>query len=168
MSVVFRTILFVVFVHGFFLLGIPWILVFSRLLLFSSGLMMTKWPALSLLLMGSSFYVSCVWNFIVLGKGTPAAWDAPQEFVSKGLYRQVRNPMYVGMFMILAAQAVFFKSAGIFLYLMILWFSFHLFVVYYEEPALKRRFGDVYRDYLRSVPRWIPRISPRSARIMGG
>ncbi len=156
MSVIFRTLLFVVCIHAFFLLAIPWILIFSGFLLFSSVLAMAKWLALFPLATGLSFYISCVRDFIFVGKGTPAAWDPPVEFVLKGWYRRVRNPMYIGMFLVLAAESIFFESAGIFLYAMILWLFFHLFVVYHEEPALKKKFGGVYQEYLRSVPRWIP------------
>ena len=156
MSVVFRTLFFIIFIHGFFLIVIPWILIFLKVLSFFQVLTTARWLALLPLVMGLSFYISCVRDFIFLGKGTPAAWDSPVEFVLKGWYRRVRNPMYIGMFLILASEAIFFESAGIFLYAIALWFSFHLFVVYQEEPALKRKFGCVYRNYLKSVPRWIP------------
>ncbi len=156
MKIIFKTLLFVVFIHGFFLLAVPRILIVSRFFLFPLSLGRCRWFALLPFMVGLGIYASCLWDFIFVGKGTPAAWDSPVEFVSKGWYRRVRNPMYIGMFLILASEAIFFESAAIFLYAIILWFSFHLFVVYYEEPALKKKFGGVYREYLKSIPRWIP------------
>ena len=158
MSVLARTLLFVIFIHGFFLLAIPWALVSLWFLLFSTNPGMERWLAIAPFMAGVSFYGSSVRDFIFVGKGSPAAWDAPVEFVLKGWYRRVRNPMYIGMLLILFGEAIFFESAGIFLYAIILWFSFHLFVVYYEEPALKKKFGGVYQEYFNSVHRWIPHI----------
>ena len=145
-----------ILIHGFFLAVIPWVLVRSHFALSLRSIGYFQLISIPLVILGAAFYVSSVSDFVRFGNGTLAAWDSPTEFVLRGGYRSVRNPMYVGMFLILASEAVFFRSARVFLYGIILWISFHLFVVYHEEPVLRKKFGNVYEDYLRSVPRWIP------------
>lgn len=106
---------------------------------------------------GAVLYFSCVWEFAFTGRGTPAVWDPPVVFVSKGLYRFVRNPMYLAIVSILAGETLFFQSA------LLGWMAAgfavgsHLFVVFYEERALKRRFGASYLRYCSEVSRWVPR-----------
>jgi protein-S-isoprenylcysteine O-methyltransferase Ste14 len=105
---------------------------------------------------GATIYLRCVWDFASFGRGTPAPIDAPKRLVVRGLYRYVRNPMYVGVVAILFGEAAFFGSRA----LVVLALGFltlaHLFVVLYEEPALRRRFGEPYEEYRRSVGRWWP------------
>ena len=100
---------------------------------------------------------SC-WEFIFRGKGTPAPIDPPKVMVAQGLYRFVRNPMYLGALLVLAGQVLWFQSLRLLVYAAVLPLIFHLFVVLYGEPFLRRRFGDAYGQYCRKVPRWIPRI----------
>lgn len=69
--------------------------------------------------------------------------------------------MYAGIGLIVIGEAIAFQAPLLFLYLLALWLPFHLFVVLYEEPTLKRRFGDEYERYRTMVPRWIPRLKPR-------
>ncbi len=106
--------------------------------------------------LGLWIYVSCVKDFVVVGQGTPAVWDPPTVFVTKGFYKIMRNPMYLGMMLILLGEAILFASAWLLVYALILWLSFHWFVVGVEEPTLRRKFGNSYETYLKSVPRWLP------------
>lgn len=108
--------------------------------------------------MGLSILLWSFWNFLVQGRGTPAPIDPPKELVAVGFYRYVRNPMYVGIFLILLGHFLWFKYLWLLLYLAVVFLCFHLFVTLYEEPTLKRKFGASYEDYLRRVPRWIPRF----------
>jgi protein-S-isoprenylcysteine O-methyltransferase Ste14 len=103
-----------------------------------------------------------VWDFVFIGRGTPAVWDPPQHFIRSGPYRTVRNPMYVGMFTLIAAEALLWRSSALAVYLAVLALSFHVFVLVQEEPALRRKFGAAYHDYCRRVPRWIPRFKQNS------
>jgi protein-S-isoprenylcysteine O-methyltransferase Ste14 len=96
-------------------------------------------------------------EFVVVGRGTPAPVAPPEALVVSGLYRWVRNPMYVGVLCWLAALALFFASGAIALYAAVVFAGFNAFVMGYEEPALRRRFGAAYERYCRSVPRWLPR-----------
>jgi protein-S-isoprenylcysteine O-methyltransferase Ste14 len=95
--------------------------------------------------------------FVTRGRGTPIPILPPKEFVAQGLYRYVRNPMYVGGLLIVLAQTTFFLSPWLFVYILILWLALHSFIVLIEEPQLERRFGGSYRQYKARTPRWIPR-----------
>jgi len=112
--------------------------------------------ALLLALAGLAIYAWCVTDF-ARAAGTPAPIDPPKQLVARGLYRYSRNPMYVGVLAFIAAQAVWFRSPWTALYALLLFGLFHGFVVLYEEPTLSRSFGEGYRRYLASVPRWLGR-----------
>lgn len=126
-----------------------------------SGDMPSSWGILQVLglalaLPGVLIYLCCVWDFATEGRGTPAPIDPPRSLVVRGLYRYVRNPMYLGVLLVLMGEVLFFESGALLLYV-VLWFSFvHLFVVLYEEPALRRRFEGSYQQYCRAVHRWVP------------
>lgn len=113
-------------------------------------------------LAGTAVLLWCVRDFAVRGRGTLAPVDPPRELVSEGLYRWVRNPMYVGVVTVLLGHALWFGSRALLVYAACVFTGFHLFVMLYEEPTLEARFGDSYRRYRASVPRWIPR--PPTAR----
>jgi protein-S-isoprenylcysteine O-methyltransferase Ste14 len=107
-----------------------------------------------LLLVGASIYLWCAWDFAVKGLGTPAPIDAPKNLVVQGIYRYTRNPMYVGVAAMIAGQAIYRGSIAIALYLCVVITLFNLFVLFYEEPTLRRQFGEQYSNYCRAVPRW--------------
>lgn len=119
------------------------------------------WPALLIILVGVAAYVWCVWAFAAVGRGTPAPWDAPRRLVAVGPYRWVRNPIYVGAFLVIGGEALLFLSFQLLVYLLVAALAVHLFVVFYEEPTLRRRFGEDYDAYTRAVPRWIPTATSR-------
>lgn len=98
------------------------------------------------------------WNFLVEGRGTPAPIDPPRELVAAGFYRYVRNPMYVSLLAIIIGHFLWFGYWNLLIYAIVVFVAFNTFVTYYEEPTLKRKFGAAYEDYLRRVPRWIPRF----------
>ena len=107
---------------------------------------------------GMSILLWSFWNFLVQGHGTPAPIDPPKELVAVGFYRYVRNPMYVGVLAAIIGHFLWFGYWNLLIYAAIVFVAFHAFVTYYEEPTLKRKFGAAYEDYLRKVPRWIPRV----------
>jgi protein-S-isoprenylcysteine O-methyltransferase Ste14 len=117
--------------------------------------------ALPVLAAGVAIYLWCVWDFAVTGRGTPAPIDAPKVLVVKGLYRYVRNPMYVGVLLVLAGEALLFESQRLLVYLGAIALMFHCVVLLVEEPILSREFGAAYETYRRQVWRWWPR-RPRS------
>ena len=108
-------------------------------------------------ILGALVSLCCVKDFVVRGKGTPAPFDPPSQLVVCGLYRYVRNPMYVGLFLVLIGEAALYFSVFVLFYSVLVISSAHAFVVFYEEPTLRRRFGDSYERYSRAVPRWLPR-----------
>ena len=105
---------------------------------------------------GTAIALWCVLTFVFIGKGTPAPFDPPRRLVIRGPYRFVRNPMYIGAGMTLAGAAVFYQSLSICIYTGVFFLLTHLFVVLYEEPTLRRTFGDEYEAYFRRVRRWTP------------
>lgn len=98
------------------------------------------------------------WNFLTQGRGTPAPIDPPKELVATGFYRYVRNPMYVGVLAMIFGHFLWFGYWNLLIYTIIVFFAFHTFVTYYEEPTLKSNFGAAYEEYRKKVPRWIPRL----------
>ena len=95
--------------------------------------------------------------FPLHSKGTPAHSDPPKMLATEGLFRFTRNPMYVGATLTIIGQAILFESPTILLLAILIWLLLHLLVVYYEEPNLRKRFGKLYEEYARAVPRWIIR-----------
>jgi len=117
-----------------------------------------QYLGLPLIAMGGFGLLWCIWQFFAEGRGTLAPVDPPKELVVRGLYRFVRNPMYVSVMSILLGETIFFASIGILIEAVIFFLATHLFIVFYEEPHLKRQFGSTYEQYLRSVRRWVPRL----------
>jgi len=108
------------------------------------------------ILSGLVIYLWCVWCFARSGRGTPAPIDEPKKLIVLGPYRYARNPMYMSVLLVIIGWAVFFYSLRVLSYGFCVGLVFHLFVVIYEEPHLRRRFGESYEHYCRAVRRWIP------------
>jgi protein-S-isoprenylcysteine O-methyltransferase Ste14 len=107
---------------------------------------------------GTGLLAACIWEFAHSGRGTLAPVDPPRELVVQGLYRYVRNPMYLSVTLIVLGEVLLTGSVGLLLYWVIWFIAVNLFVVGYEEPALRRRFGQSYDGYTRRVGRWLPRL----------
>lgn len=114
-----------------------------------------------IMLVGAALAISCIATFVVLGRGTPALFDPPRQFVAAGPYRYVRNPMYIGGFILFIGLALYLRSLSILLMAVVLVPVVHLLVVLYEEPTLKRKFDGPYENYLSTVARWLPH-TPRA------
>ncbi|HVT14921.1 MAG TPA: isoprenylcysteine carboxylmethyltransferase family protein [Thermoanaerobaculia bacterium] len=117
---------------------------------------------------GAAVAASCISVFILRGQGTPAPFDAPRRVVAAGPYRIVRNPMYLGGFLILCGFGLVERSAAIVLFAIVWLLIVHLAVVFLEEPDLRRKFGASYEDYRRAVPRWLPRRTRLKDNSPGG
>jgi protein-S-isoprenylcysteine O-methyltransferase Ste14 len=98
----------------------------------------------------------CVRDFYVSGKGTLAPWDPPKHLVTVGLYRYVRNPMYVGVLFILLGWTISTASPLIFGFTLFLFIAFYLRVKTHEEPWAEKMFGTEWEKYKNNVPRWLP------------
>lgn len=112
------------------------------------------------LIAGFAVLLWCVRDFYVVGRGTLAPWDPPGRLVTVGLYRFVRNPMYVGIVMALAGWSVAAGSPLLGVYLAVLSVAFLLRVHLYEEPRCGRQFGEEWERYAAAVPGWVPRLTP--------
>lgn len=107
-----------------------------------------------LTVIGLALLIWCVRDFFVSGRGTLAPWDPPKRLVVVGLYRFTRNPMYVAITLFLCGWILAVGSTGLAIYTAILVVGFHLRVVFYEEPRMEKQFGDEWKTYSASVPRW--------------
>ncbi len=124
------------------------------------GLALPEWAGMVgaiLMVGGAAFALTCIGFFVVRGRGTPAPFDPPREFVAVGPYRYVRNPMYIGAIVLVIGFGLYFTSVSIGLFSRVFLFIAHLFVIFVEEPGLENRFGQSYLDYKKSVNRWIPK-----------
>ncbi len=100
----------------------------------------------------------CCWDFTYRGRGTPLPTDPPKALVATGLYRHVRNPIYVRVLLILLGHFLWFGYWSLLVYAGLAFLGPHLFVVLYEEPGLRKRFAGQYDEYLRKVSRCIPKF----------
>ena len=153
LSLVIRNLLFTVVIPGLGGFWVPW-WILTRNGRTPDPVM---WEAVVVIAAGIALYVWCVWNFAAVGDGTPGPWDAPRQVVAVGPYRWVCNPIYIAALLVVLGQAWLFMSLPVLVYAGAMALCFHLFVIGYEEPTLRRRFGSAYLEYRRAVPRWIPR-----------
>lgn len=125
-----------------------------------SGAVRWRWIAGVPSVFGFAVALRCVWDFGSTGRGTPAPMAPPRRLVVVGLYRYVRNPMYLGFFVGWIGLWIVFGRANLMAIMAALavLVGTHLFVVFYEEPTLRKRFGAGYEEYCKNVRQWIPRI----------
>jgi protein-S-isoprenylcysteine O-methyltransferase Ste14 len=154
---ILNTILFTLFMPGTVAILVPgWLLGgFFR----PSNSPLT-WLGAAVFGLGAAIYFRCAWEFAVRGLGTPAPIAPTKYLVTTALHRYVRNPMYLGVALAIVGQGVAFRSFHLLEYAGVMLLIAHFFVLFYEEPALERQFPESYDQYRRSVPRWIPRLSP--------
>lgn len=152
-----KTFLFTLIAPGTVTVFVPYLLLSS-----SRATETPAWGTLRLigfapLLIGFGIYLWCAYDFAAKGHGTPAPIDPPKQLVRSGLYRFTRNPMYVGITLILLGETIFFSNATLFFYASAVFLGFNIFIIFYEEPTLRRLFGETYLRYCAEVPRWIIR-----------
>lgn len=158
MRLALRNLLFTILVPGAGGVYVPWWLLTSG----GAAPRPVAWPAVTLIVAGAVLYGACQWMFASVGRGTPGPWDAPRRVVAVGPYRWVRNPIYIGALLVLFGEAWLFLSLPLLLYALLAAVGFHLFVIGYEEPMLRRRFGADYDVYRSKVWRWIPHLPSRT------
>ena len=156
----FATLGFLFVLLPIILIGIPWKILSTPgdKLLFDIGKF--RYLGLVPMIAGVVIYFWCSCSFVFSGQGTPIHSMPPKKLVVTGLYRFVRNPIYIGGFFVLAGEVLLFQSKGIFIYFLIVFGLINIFVPVHEEPRLEKRFGEAYKRYRQSVPRWIPRLTP--------
>lgn len=123
------------------------------------GIPLIRWICSVLIAAGVPVLLDSFARFALQGLGTPAPVFPTSHLVVTGLYRYVRNPMYVAVLWVVLGQGLLLGNVRVLGYGALVWLAFHLFVVAYEEPTLRRSFGDEYEVFCANVPRWIPRLT---------
>lgn len=155
-SAVAKTVLFTILVPGTVAGVVPW-WVRGDATIATRGVQ--AWLAIAIIAIGISIYLcTAFWGFAWIGGGTPAPIAPTKILVVRGLHRYVRNPMYIGVGLVVGGQAWLFRSLHIAIYLACFGLIAHLFVLFYEEPTLLKQFGEEYKHYRQTVPRWLPRL----------
>ena len=160
-----RMIFYGVFFLSVMLIGLPW-LAYRIDVHFPAWHVEIGWwriPGAIVLAAFFVLYAGCSFVLTSRGRGAYVEFDPPKEFVASGPYRWVRNPVAACLVGMLLGEAVALSSTGVFLLFLGSLLPAHLQVVLMEEPLLRKRFGQAYEDYLRRVPRWIPRLPDKEA-----
>jgi len=155
------TLVFVITVPGTVIGIVPFLLSRWNLAPPFFGWLLTRWLGVALIVGAAPIFFDFVIRFASEGRGTPAPIAPTRHLVVGGVFRYVRNPGYIAVVSLLIGQGLLFGSASIVLYTTVVALAFHLFVLMYEEPTLRRQFGKEYEAYCREVPRWIPHLRRR-------
>jgi protein-S-isoprenylcysteine O-methyltransferase Ste14 len=153
------TLLFLFIIIPFFLILIPRKILLSHEHIYRFDIGVYRYCGLAPIVFGVVIYVFCSGSFVFIGKGTPIPFTPTKELIVTGLYRFVRNPLYIAGVLVLAGEALLFQSLGIFFYCLVMFGIFNVHVLM-EETLLAKQFGATYEQYCKSVPRWIPRLKP--------
>ena len=125
---------------------------------------LSKWviiPSSAIFLVtGLTLMYKSISLFYKKGKGTLAPWNPTQKLVVEGPYQYVRNPMISGVLCVLIAESLFLKSSYVFCWMLLFFVINYVYFITKEEPDLAKRFGADYKNYMKNVPRWVPRIRP--------
>ena len=159
LMLVLRSLLWAVLLPGFFAGYVPWRYFGLRsvVLDFQNPL---HWAGLFGIAAGTALLGACIWEFARTGRGTLSPVDPPRVLVVRGLYRYVRNPMYLSVTVIILGEVLLTGSRAL-LGFWAIWFALvNAFVMGYEEPTLRRQFGSTFERYARKVRRWIPGVRP--------
>ncbi|HEX9020448.1 MAG TPA: methyltransferase [Nitrospirota bacterium] len=151
-----KDILYTIFIAGSVTIFAPAWLLLRNLTIMPSPWQVPQYLALAPAATGGAIFLRCLWDFASRGSGTPSFFDPPRALVVHGLYRYVRNPLYLGYLLVLLGEAAFFESWALLRYAAGFFATAHLIVVFYEEPHLSRRFGESYNRYRKGVRRWVP------------
>lgn len=152
--------LFLVIAPGTLGVYVPWTFTHWHIGPLLFGMVWLRVAGVVFIVLGTPVLLECFVRFAVKGLGTPAPVAAPERLVISGFYRYVRNPMYVAVASIVLGQALLFGSRSLLEYGIFFWLGSFLFVVVYEEPTLRRKFGPEFETYCANVRRWIPHLHP--------
>ena len=111
-------------------------------------------------LAGLTIMIITIFSFATVGKGTLAPWNPTRKLVIFGLYRYVRNPMILGVLIVLTGESLILLSLNILIWAIVFFIINTLDFMFSEEPGLEKRFGEEYLEYRKNVRRWIPRLKP--------
>ncbi len=155
----FGTLGFLFVLLPIFLIGIPYKILSSPNHIYLFDLGVFRYFGVVPIVVGVIIYFWCSYNFVFFGKGTPIVSMPPKELVVKGLYKFVRNPMYIAGILVLSGEVLLFQSKGLFIYFLAMFGVINLYVPFVEETRLLKKFGGTYNRYRKSVRRWIPRLT---------
>ena len=151
---------FLVLAPGFVAGMVPWWISHWRVQTALLGLPVVRLAGGALLALGVTGLLDSFSRFAIQGIGTPAPVFPTRNLVVTGLYRYVRNPMYLAVVCAILGQGLILGNIQLLEYGGAVWILFHLFVLIYEEPTLRATFGSEYTTFCAEVPRWIPRLTP--------
>ena len=154
-----RSLLWTILFPGFFAGYVPWRF-FGLGQIRLEGLNPTSLPGLICIGLGLVLLAACIVEFARSGRGTLSPLDPPRHLVIRGLYKYVRNPMYLSVTTVVLGEVLVTHSLALASYWLIWFVGVNLFVMGYEEPTLRRRFGSAYDEYTAHVGRWVPRFPP--------
>jgi protein-S-isoprenylcysteine O-methyltransferase Ste14 len=158
------TLFFLVVAPGIVAGLVPWTISGWRQFSPFFGAEPLRWLGGALIIVGIPILLDSFIRFAVEGLGTPAPIYPTDSLIVTGVYRRVRNPMYLGVLAIILGQALLLGDIRLVIYGAVVWLACHVFVVTYEEPALRRRYGAQFNQYCAQVRRWLPRLTPYSNR----
>lgn len=166
-AMVLRAVVFGTLMHGCFTIGLPYLLLRGSPSLTAQNCACGLCRGLGyvLIVLGAVLYTLSGWELLFVSKVSAVPLDPPSRLKIDGLYGRVRNPLLLGVVLILFGEGAFFRSFALLLYASLYWLVIHLFVVLKEEPDLKLVFGDSYKRYCSQVPRWLPRLSRLGTRL---
>jgi len=164
---VIGSLLWLVIAPGSVAVLLPWLLSEWEVRPSFLGLDASRWLGWLLILLGVSGLIEAFTRFAFYGRGTPAPYMLTERLVITGSYRYVRNPMYIAILSIVLGQALILGQSVLLAYVLAVWVGFQVFVLFYEEPSLSRRYGHQYENYCSAVKRWWPRVKPWSGDASG-
>lgn len=115
----------------------------------------TEYLGSLIFVIGTTIMFLCIGSFAVKGRGTLSPIDPTQKLVITGLYRFSRNPMYVGVMLMLVGESILYRSTSLTIYSAIVFLTFNIFIQLVEEPRLRKDFKEEYDNYCQAVRRWI-------------
>jgi protein-S-isoprenylcysteine O-methyltransferase Ste14 len=164
LSAILGSFLFLLIAPGFVAGVVPYWISYWRSVPAFVGSSAIRILGVFLIIVGAPLLLDSFARFALQGLGTPAPVFPTRHLVVTGFYRYVRNPMYVGVASVIFGQALYFLNVRVLEYGIVICVAFHLFILFYEEPTLRRTFDGEYEEFCKNVPRWIPRLTPWTPR----
>jgi protein-S-isoprenylcysteine O-methyltransferase Ste14 len=156
MSPGLRTFIFILLLLSVVLGYLPWQILRLDAAIGASLQTFLSYLGVSLFVVGAALLFSGAYYLLLRGDGTPLPFDQTKRLVVAGPYSSIQHPMMLGLLLMVYAEALWFYSATLVLYAVLLTFLSDVYLTYIEEPGLEKRFGDDYRAYRAAVPRWRP------------
>ncbi|QNL48736.1 isoprenylcysteine carboxylmethyltransferase family protein [Olivibacter sp. SDN3] len=155
-SLFFRNLLFTILQPGVVAALLPYLILGNRITqALGEPFNLRHFAALAVFVFGFIIMLVCIGSFAIYGRGTLSPADPTKKLVVQGLYRYSRNPMYVGIMLMLIGEGFFFGSGVLWAYTLIIFILFNIFIRYFEEPRLMRDFGAEYTHYRQRVGMWL-------------